>query len=48
MFQIIAYAIVILKNILYDLESLFFLKNAKRRVNEIYNKHKYRFLQNSN
>jgi hypothetical protein len=32
MFQIIAYAIVILKNILYDLESLFFKKMQKEEL----------------
>ena len=34
-----AYAIVVLKNVIYDLRSLF-LKSAKMRVNKIYNKHK--------
>jgi hypothetical protein len=39
MFQIMAYAIVIFKKVLYELKMLI-LKNVKRRVNEIYNKHK--------
>jgi hypothetical protein len=33
-----AYAIIVLKNILYDLKSLF-LKSAKVKLNERYNKH---------
>ena len=39
MFHIMAYAIVVLKNILYDLKSLFKI-SVRRRVDERYNKHK--------
>jgi hypothetical protein len=40
MLQIMADAIVALKNILHDLKIIFLKKGAKRRVNDIYNKHK--------
>jgi hypothetical protein len=38
MFQMTAYAIVVFKDVLYDLKSLF--KSVKKRVNERCDKHK--------